>query len=169
MSSAITNAALGAGLARRLGGRPVDRARERRLLDGLVESAKGDGAAVVIVGEAGVGKAAPLTYVADVASHRGQRILRAWGGIRSCPSVRHPRGPVAAFPKLPKARCQALEVCLALASGLTNDPLAVGAGVLACAAAEQPLAVLVDDFQRSILSRGRSCCSSLGTRQPSAS
>ena len=79
MSSMITSAVPGVGLAQRLDGRLVGRARERRLLDGLVESAEGGGAAVVITGEAGVGKTALLTHVADVASDRGLRVLRARG------------------------------------------------------------------------------------------
>ena len=98
MSSMITSAGPEVSLAQRLDGRLVGRARERRLLDGLVESAEGGGAAVVIAGEAGIGKTALLTHVADVASERGLRVLQgARGGIRSCPGVCHPRGPAASF------------------------------------------------------------------------
>ena len=54
------------------------------------------------------------------------------------------------FAELPQAQRQALEVCLALSSGPAAGPLAACAGalgVLASAADEQPLVVLVDDFQ----------------------
>src|SRR4029077_10659222 len=54
------------------------------------------------------------------------------------------------FAELPQAQRQALEVCLALSAGPATGPLAVCAGalgVLASAADEKPLAVLVDDFQ----------------------
>ena len=96
MSSMITSAGPEVGLAQRLDGRLVGRARERRLLDGLVESVEGGGAAILIAGEAGVGKTALLTHVADVASKRGLRVLQgARGGIRGRPGVCHPRGPAA--------------------------------------------------------------------------
>lgn len=53
---------------------------ERRLLDGLVESVEGGGTAVLVVGEAGIGKTALLTQVAEMVSHRpGMRVLRARG------------------------------------------------------------------------------------------
>src|SRR5690348_116291 len=54
------------------------------------------------------------------------------------------------FAELPQAQRQALEVCLALSAGPGAGPLAACAGalgVLARAADEQPLVVLVDDFQ----------------------
>ena len=54
------------------------------------------------------------------------------------------------FAELPQAQRQALEVCLALSTGSAAGPLAACAGalgVLASAADEQPLVVLVDDFQ----------------------
>ena len=79
MGSMITSAGPGVGLVQRLDGRLVGRVRERRLLDGLIESVEGGGAAAVIVGEAGVGKTALLMHVADVASKRGLRVLRARG------------------------------------------------------------------------------------------
>jgi ABC-type transport system involved in cytochrome c biogenesis ATPase subunit len=66
MSSMITSTGPEVSLARRPGGRLVGRARERRLLEGLVESVEGGGAAVVIAGEAGVGKTALLMHVAGV-------------------------------------------------------------------------------------------------------
>ena len=76
MGLVITTADAEAGSA----GRLVGRVQERRLLDGLIESAEGGGAAALIVGEAGTGKTALLTYVAEVASSRvGLRVLRARG------------------------------------------------------------------------------------------
>ena len=155
MGSMITSAGPGVGLAQRLDGRLVGRARERRLLDGLVESAVGGGAAVVIAGEAGVGKTALLTHVADMASNRGLRVLRAHGeeseAVLAFATLADLLRPWREkFAELPQAQCQALEVCLALSSGPAAGPLAACAGalgVLAGAADEQPLAVLVDDFQ----------------------
>ena len=79
MSSMITSAVPEVSWAQRPDGRLVGRARERRLLDGLVESAEGGGTAVIIAGEAGVGKTALLTHVAGVASERGLRVLKGRG------------------------------------------------------------------------------------------
>ena len=155
MSSMIASAVPGVGLAQRLDGRLVGRARERRLLDGLVESAEGGGAAVVITGEAGVGKTALLTHVADVASERGLRVIKGRGeeseavlAFATLADLLRPSREK--FAGLPQAQRQALEVCLALSTGSAAGPLAACAGalgVLASAADEQPLVVLVDDFQ----------------------
>ena len=136
-------------------GRLVGRVRERRLLDGLVESVEGGGAAVLIAGEAGVGKTALLTHVADVASKRGLRVLRARGeeseAVLAFATLADLLRPLREkFAGLPQTQRQALEVCLALSSGPAAGPLAACAGalgVLASAADEQPLVVLVDDFQ----------------------
>ena len=155
MGSMITSAGPGVGLARRLDGRLVGRARQRRLLDGLVESAECGGAAVVIAGETGVGKTALSTHVVGVASERGLRVLRARGeeseavlAFATLADLMRPSREK--FAELPQAHRQALEVYLALSSGPAADPLAACAGaleVLASAADEQPLAVLADDFQ----------------------
>jgi DNA helicase TIP49 (TBP-interacting protein) len=64
MGSTMTSTGPAAGLAQRLDGQLdgqlVGRVRERRLLDGLIESVEGGGTAAVIVGETGVGKTALL-------------------------------------------------------------------------------------------------------------
>jgi DNA-binding NarL/FixJ family response regulator len=139
-----------------LDGRLVGRVRERRLLEGLVESAPGGGAAALIVGEAGVGKTALLSHVADVASNRaGLRVLRARGGeseaVLAFATVADLLLPLRReFTELPLTQRQALEVCLALSAGPAAGPLAACAGalgVLASAADKQPVMVLVDDFQ----------------------
>jgi DNA-binding CsgD family transcriptional regulator len=137
-------------------GRLVGRVREQRLLDGLVESAAGGGVAALIVGEAGVGKTTLLGHVAEVASKRaGLRVLRARGeeseAVLAFATIADVLLPLREkFTELPQTQRHALEVCLALSSGPAAGPLAACAGalgVLASAADEQPLAVLVDDFQ----------------------
>ena len=139
-----------------LDGRLVGRVRERRLLEGLIESAPGGGAAALIVGEAGAGKTALLRHVADVASNRaGLRVLRARGeeseAVLAFATVADLLLPLRReFAELPLTQRQALEVRLALSAGPAAGPLAACAGalgVLASAADKQPLAVLVDDFQ----------------------
>src|ERR1043166_9610536 len=48
----------------------VGRSRERRLLQALVSSVPGGGAAGVVLGEAGIGKTALLSEVAGITEHR---------------------------------------------------------------------------------------------------
>ena len=156
MGAMITGAGPGVGLAEQLHGRLVGRARERRLLDGLVESVEGGGAAVVIAGEAGVGKTALLMHVADVASDRGLRVLQgARGGIRGCPGVCHPRGLAAAVRGRISLSCRRPSV----RPWRCAWPFPTGPrlarwrrararwGCWRAGADEQPLVVLVDDFQ----------------------
>ena len=156
MGSMITGPAPVVGPVRQLGGQLVGRVRERRLLDELVESVEGGGSAALIVGEAGAGKTALLGHVAEVASKRaGMRVLRARGeeseAVLAFAAIADVLLPLRQqFAELPQAQRQALEVCLALSSGPAPGSLAACAGalgVLASAADEQPLAILVDDFQ----------------------
>jgi DNA-binding NarL/FixJ family response regulator len=152
MDSMITEPALVAGVAQPL----VGRVRERCLLEGLIESVGGGGSAALVVGEAGVGKTALLGHVADMAAKRaGLRVLRARGreseAVLAFAAIADMLLPLREkFADLPQTQRQALEVCLALSSEPAAGPLAACAGalgVLASAAGEQPLAVLVDDFQ----------------------
>ena len=156
MGPMITSTGPGVGLVQRLDGQLVGRVRERRLLDGLIESVEGGGSAALIVGEAGVGKTALLMHFAEVAANRaGLRVLGARGAeseaVLPFATVADLLLPLRRkFAELPQAQRQALEVCLALSAGPAAGPLAACAGalgLLASAADEQPLAVLVDDFQ----------------------
>ena len=134
----------------------VGRVCERRLLHGLVESVEGGGAAALVAGEAGVGKTALLTQVAEEASKRPRmRVLGARGveseAVLAFAAIADLLLPLRErFVELPQAQRQALEVCLALAGGPAAGPLAACAGalgVLSSAADNTPLAILVDDFQ----------------------
>src|SRR5690242_11874860 len=128
MSSMIAGAGPGTGWAQRLDGRLVGRVRECGLLGGLVESVEGGGAAVVIAGEAGIGKTALLMHVADMASKRGLRVLRARGeeseAVLAFATLSDLLRPTRdKFAELPQTQRQALEVCLALSSGPAAGPL----------------------------------------------
>jgi DNA-binding NarL/FixJ family response regulator len=134
----------------------VGRERERHLLEGLLETVGDGGSATLLVGEAGVGKTALLAHVADVASKRASlRVLRADGkeseAVLAFAALADLLLPLREqFAELPHAQCHALEVCLALSSGPAAGPLAACAGalgVLARAAEDKPLILLVDDFQ----------------------
>ena len=134
MDSVITGAEPGIGSVGRLDGQLVGRVRERCLLDGLLESVEGGGAAALIVGEAGAGKTALLSHVAEVASKRaGLRVLRARGeeseAVLAFAAIADVLLPLREkFAELPQAQRHALEVCLALSSGPAAGPLAVCAG-----------------------------------------
>jgi len=157
MGLVITTADAEAGSA----GRLVGRVQERRLLDGLIESAEGGGAAALIVGEAGTGKTALLTYVAEVASSRvGLRVLRARGeeseaGLAFAALADMLLPLREKFTELPPAQRHALEECLVLSGALSGGSAgksqlgacAATLRVLASAGAEHPVAVLVDDLQ----------------------
>lgn len=139
---------LPAGPARILG-----RARERRLIDGLLAAVGRQGAALVLRGEPGVGKTALLDYAAATAT--GAHVLRLWG-VESETTL-----PFAALADLvlplrkhltsvPEAQRSALEVCLALSEGCAAGPYPACAGtlsLLAAAGEARPLVVLVDDLQ----------------------
>ena len=122
MGSTIASAGPAAELAQRLDGQLVGRARERRLLDGLIESVAGGGTAALIVGEAGIGKTALLMHAAGVASKRGLRVLRARGeeteAVLAFATLADLLRPLRReFTGLPPTQRQALEVCLALSAG----------------------------------------------------
>lgn len=133
----------------------VGRERERRLLGGLVTAVDGAGSAVVVLGEAGMGKTSLLACVEQEASRQGARVLRARGveseAVLPFATIADLLLPLQEhFGRLPDTQREALEVCLALSHGPGPGPLAVCAGalgVLTAAAEERPLVVLVDDFQ----------------------
>ena len=136
-----------------LGMRLVGREIEVRRLDALVEAARRRrGGALVVRGEAGVGKSALLEYVRDGAT--GFRVMRAAGAEfemewpfaalhQLCGPV---LGHVAALPARHRA---ALEIAFGLDTG-TPDPVLVGIAALELlleSARTSPLLCLVDDAQ----------------------
>jgi len=156
MHSMITKPGSAVGSMHRPNGLLVGRLRERRWLEGLVESVEGGGAAALVAGEAGIGKTMLLTQIAEVASKRaGMRCLEACGveseAVLPFAAIADLLLPLREkFVELPQAQRQALEACLALASGPVIGPLAACAaalGVFAIAADDAPLVILVDDFQ----------------------
>ena len=130
----------------------VGRSRERRLLQALVGSVAGGGAAGVVLGEPGIGKTALLRDVARTTAHRVSWVRgdesEAMLPFAAAADLLTPFRSV--FGNLPGAQRQALEVALALADGPPPSPLAVCTGALGALAAvgdEQPLVVFVDDLQ----------------------
>lgn len=131
--------------------RLLGREAEIRCLDGLVGGAReGRGGALVLRGEAGIGKSALLGHVLDAAS--GFEVLEASG------SEFETEFPFAALHQLcvpllgrlremPQERRMALEVAFGLATG-TPDVLRIGLAaldLLVAASAGRPVLCLVDD------------------------
>ncbi|MCL9795834.1 ATP-binding protein, partial [Frankia sp. AgKG'84/4] len=140
------------GGARFAGERLFGRDRERRLVDGLLASVTRRCCALVVRGDPGIGRSAVLRH-AERRSTAGVRWLRGVESEAVLPYatladlVLPLRGHLAG---LPDAQRAALEICLALTEGTLAGPYAACAGtlnLLAAAAEEHPLVLLVDDLQ----------------------
>lgn len=130
----------------------VGRAEERLRIDSLLESARSGKSAVLgLVGEAGIGKTALLSYAADQGSDL--QILRARGvevesRIPFSSLLELLRPVLGKMKDIPAPQAVSLEIALALRPARPTERFAVGAATLSllAAAAEQfPLAVLIDD------------------------
>ena len=132
----------------------LGRRRECAVLDGLVAEVKGGrSAAIVLVGEPGIGKSTLLSYAHDHAP--GCRVVRvvgvegeaelAFGGLHQlCAPFRDH------FNNLPAPQRLALETAFGLSAGAPPDRFLVGLavlGLLADVAEAKPLVCLVDDAQ----------------------
>jgi len=129
------------------------RRNETRRLDELTGAARdGQGGALVLRGEAGIGKSTLLRHVEDAAA--GFDVVRAAGSQLEAelpfaalhqlclPVLRH-------LPELPAQHGHALRIAFGLATG-TPDVFRVGLavlGLLAAAAQERPVLCVVDDAQ----------------------
>jgi predicted ATP-dependent serine protease len=132
----------------------LDRQQERAVLDDLLGALRsGGGAALVVRGEAGVGKSALLEYVAGAAAD--MRVARAVGvesemelafaGLHQlCAPL------LDGVERLPSPQRDALEVALGQRAGGAPDRFLVGLAVLTLlseAEEERPLLCVVDDAQ----------------------
>jgi hypothetical protein len=133
----------------------VDRRTDCGVLDQLIEAVRaGESRALVVSGEAGVGKTALLEYLAGQASEC--RLARI-AGVQSEMEL-----PFAALhqlcapmldklPGLPVPQRDALEVAFGMSSGSAPQRFLVGLavlGLLSATAEQQPLVCVVDDEQR---------------------
>ena len=132
----------------------LDRERERAALDGLLGDLRlGRGGALVVRGEAGVGKSALLEYVAGAAA--GMRVARAVGVESEMELAFAGLHPLCApllgrLEDLPGPQRDALGVAFGLREGDAPDRFLVGLAVLtllAEVAEERPLLCVVDDAQ----------------------
>jgi DNA-binding NarL/FixJ family response regulator len=130
----------------------MDRLSERDMLDRLVEAVQaGEGRALVVRGDPGVGKTVLLDYLAGQAS--ACRVARA-AGVQSemelafaglhqlcAPMLNH-------LERIPAPQREALRVAFGVAAGPPPDRLFVGLAVLSLlseVAGERPLVCLIDD------------------------
>jgi DNA-binding CsgD family transcriptional regulator len=134
--------------------RLIDRLAECEVLDRLIEAVRaGESRALVVSGEAGVGKTALLEYLAGHAS--GCRVARI-AGVQSEMEL-----PFAALhqlcapmldnvDRLPVPQRDALEIAFGMSSGSAPDRFLVGLAVLSLlsdVADQRPLVCLIDDEQ----------------------
>ena len=132
----------------------VDRQREREALDSLVQDLRsGSGRALVVRGEAGVGKSALLEYAAGAAADI--RVIRA-AGVESEMELAFAGLHQLCAPlldrleRLPAPQRGALGVAFGVREGGAPDRFLVGLAVLtllAEAAEDRPLLCVVDDAQ----------------------
>src|SRR5215469_8452966 len=132
----------------------VGRQRERQVLDGLMGDLRsGRGRALVVRGEAGVGKSALLEYVAGAAAN--MRMARAVG-VESEMELAFAGLHLLCAPlldrleRLPAPQRDALGAALGLREGGAPDRFLVGLAVLTLlseVAADRPLLCVVDDAQ----------------------
>lgn len=130
---------------------PADVARIRRLVD---EARFGRGGALVVRGEPGTGRAA-LVAEAVTAAH-GMTVLEArpvaWEAEIGYSSLFDILRPIlACLERLPTVQAEVIRGALALGTLRSDDRLAIGVGVLgllAAAAEERPVLVVIEDAQR---------------------
>jgi DNA-binding CsgD family transcriptional regulator len=132
----------------------IGRAAERRQIDSLLDAARqGTSGALLLEGEAGVGKSALLQYATDQAG--GLHVL-ATRGVESESEIPFSglfdllRPILSLRKRIPVPQAAALAGALALGPPLAGDPFAIFAAtfsLLVAAADQQPLLAIVDDVQ----------------------
>ncbi|MEU7848923.1 AAA family ATPase [Micromonospora parva] len=137
-----------------IGSELLGRHRERDLLDRLMRDVRaGQSRVLVLRGEAGVGKTALLDYVTERAEP--DRVVRV-AGVEAETDLAYAALQMLCVPllrhldRLPEPQRDALAIAFGLQVGRPPDGLLVGLavlGLLAEAAAEQPLVCVVDDAQ----------------------
>jgi AAA ATPase domain len=131
----------------------IGREPELEQLDSLLERVRAGSGALLVNGEAGIGKSALLERARDRATELGARALVAVG-VESEAELAFAgmhqllRPIVSTVELLPSPQRRALEAAFGIASDATPDPflVALAAHQLVCDAAEVcPLALIVDD------------------------
>jgi DNA-binding CsgD family transcriptional regulator len=134
----------------------VGRDRELGIVGGLVtEGAAGGGGALLIHGDAGIGKSALLEEAVRLAQDAGIRILRTTG-VRTETNLPFAglhlllRPVLGGLETLPKPQHVALGVAFGLVEGTAEDPFLIALAtltLLADAATQTPILIVADDVQ----------------------
>ncbi|MFE2164918.1 ATP-binding protein [Streptomyces sp. NPDC059447] len=135
-------------------GRLFGRSAELAVVDGLLDSAVTRGAALLLTGEAGVGKSALLEVAALRAARAGFRVVRVVGSqfeesisYSALNQVLQPL--VGEIPALPTRQAEALQVVRGFSEGQSTDLLAIANAVHAllsrAGTGSSPLALVIDD------------------------
>lgn len=132
----------------------VGRARELAVIDGYLEEVADGGAALLLLGQPGIGKTALLNAAAEKAWAQGMRVLRASGAEFEADltfaGLNQVLSPLReGFTKNPGTAEDVLQVALGFAVGPVPDRLVVANAtldVLRRAAAVQPILIIMDDL-----------------------
>jgi len=133
----------------------IEREQESAVLDALVDGLRGGGGAIVVRGEAGIGKSALLQRVRRRAEAQGARPLVTVGveseaelGFAGLHQLLRPL--IRVVSQSPASQRQTLEAALGLGVDIEPDPyrVAIAAFQLICEVADStPLVLIVDDAQ----------------------
>ncbi len=137
-----------------VGSAPVGRNEELALVKEFVARARTDGEALLVLGDAGVGKTLLLDTAAQAASEEGLGVLRARGVEFECgmgfSGLSQALLPLfGEFSRLSATHRDALNVALGLGEGNSPDRLVVAIAtvtLLRMASVERPLLLIVDDL-----------------------
>ena len=133
----------------------LGRDRELGIIGGLVTSATTGGGALLIRGDAGIGKSALLERAVEQAAAAGMRVLRTTG-VRTETNLPFAglhqllRPILAGLDTLPKPQSTALAAAFGLSEGAADASFLIALAtltLLADAAADAPILVVADDLQ----------------------
>ena len=132
---------------------PVGREPELELLEGLIDALPGRGSALVVRGDAGIGKSALLDVLGRSAARRGFAVL----GTTGVQSETHLpfaglhqllRPLLGALGRLPARQREAVEAAFGMSTSVAPDTFLIGLGCLeliADAASDSAVILVVDD------------------------
>ncbi|MCZ2828984.1 DUF2791 family P-loop domain-containing protein [Modestobacter sp. VKM Ac-2986] len=131
----------------------VGRDAEVEALDRLLRDVRHRGAAVVVRGEAGIGKSALLRHIGEAATAQGLRVLRTTGveseaALPFAALHQLVRSLLDRLPSLPGPQRGALEAAFGMSEAAAPEPFLIGLAalnLLSDSAADQPLLLVVDD------------------------
>jgi DNA-binding CsgD family transcriptional regulator len=133
----------------------IGRDQELGILVGLIDKAADGGAAIVVIGDPGIGKSSLLRAAADHGRAAGHRVLAATGVEAEAhlpfAGLHHLLRPVLNdLDRLPAMQAEALSTAFGLCEGPSPEPFMIALAtlnLLAEAAVDRPVLVIADDVQ----------------------